>query len=73
MGTAVWGEWGSFDVGYALKIELGTGPEGPVAPHVRKYRRGPAVRSQGQGVLRQQADEYYPGLTDRIRKRYGAR
>ena len=75
-GDRVRGQWGSFDVGYALKVETGRGPEGPtkIDDRLQGGRQRQRIRTgQGKGVLRGQADAHYPDLPDRIRARFQAR
>lgn len=54
-GSAIVGQWGSFDVNYALWVEVGH--------HTRNGRLVP-----GRYMLRQAADIAYPKLRDRIRR-----
>lgn len=74
------GRWGSFDVNYAADVELGTGPHEirpknkqalywPGAEHPVKVVRHPGTRARP--YLRPAADEAYPGLVERIRRRLG--
>lgn len=48
------GYWGSFDVDYAIYVEMGT------------------ARMAAQGQLRKAADQHYPLLGERIRRRLAA-
>ena len=86
----VFGVWGSWDVVYALVVELGLykDPEF-IAKRQAKIRRSGAKRATAErrdskrspGVrkntgkthfLRGAVDEFYPGLSERIAKRYDA-
>ena len=79
-GNVVEGIWGSFDINYALAVEVGTrGGAVQVSAHTRTNQAGTThnVRAHtritnprpGRNMLRGAADEHYPGVRQRIAKR----
>lgn len=82
-GRYIIGVWGSFNVNYALWVEIGTGPHMPPISPLMDWARhklgdpgiGVAVAikisrkgTEAQPYLRPAADNYYPRLADNIRK-----
>lgn len=78
-GNVVEGVWGSFEINYALAVEVGTrGGSVQVSAHTRAGKSGTHnVRAHwrltqprpGRNMLRGAADEHYPDVRARIAKR----
>lgn len=72
-GNVVSGRWGSFDVNYALAVEMGNRslvPAGGDAKRDKRSGTGRGIRTGNTGFLRSAADREYPKLAGRIRKEF---
>ena len=72
-GAFVSGRWGSFDVNYALAIEMGNPsliPAGGDAKRDTLPNTGRSIRTGNTGFLRGAADKEYHKLKERIRAEF---
>ena len=72
-GNVVSGRWGSFDVNYALAVEMGNRSLVPAGGDTKRDQRtgtGRGIRTGNTGFLRGAADKEYPKLAARIRKEF---
>ena len=72
-GNFVTGLWGSFDVNYALAVELGNRslvPSGGDTQRETLPNSGRGIRTGNTGFLRGAADKEYPKLRERIAREF---